>query len=277
MSGPAADRRLAGRVAIVTGASRGIGRCIALTLAGAGASVALASRTLSDLEAVAAEIEAAGGICASFPTDIRVEADVTGLVERTIARFGRLDIVVNNAGMGVFKPLAETTQEEWDRIMEVNARGPFLLCRAAVPYLRRQPRQPGTDGEGHRRGAPPGDAVDDQTALGGQPRSTIVNIASVVAVKGYANQAAYSASKHALYGMSKALAREVQSDGIRVHVISPGGVDTALSARARPDLGRAGLMRPQEIADIVLFLVTRDGNAVIDEINVRRERAMPWA
>jgi NAD(P)-dependent dehydrogenase (short-subunit alcohol dehydrogenase family) len=307
MSGPAADRRLAGRVAIVTGASRGIGRCIALTLAGAGASVALASRTLSDLEAVAAEIEAAGGICASFPTDIRVEADVTGLVERTIARFGRLDIVVNNAGMGVFKPLAETTQEEWDRIMEVNARGPFLLCRAAVPYLRRQPRQPGTDGEGHhrgappgdavhgqgalggqprqpgtdgeghRRGAPPGDAVDDQTALGGQPRSTIVNIASVVAVKGYANQAAYSASKHALYGMSKALAREVQSDGIRVHVISPGGVDTDLSARARPDLGRAGLMRPQEIADIVLFLVTRDGNAVIDEINVRRERAMPWA
>jgi 3-oxoacyl-[acyl-carrier protein] reductase len=226
---------------------------------------------------VAAEIEAAGGICASFPTDIRVEADVTGLVERTIARFGRLDIVVNNAGMGVFKPLAETTQEEWDRIMEVNARGPFLLCRAAVPYLRRQPRQPGTDGEGHRRGAPPGDAVDDQTALGGQPRSTIVNIASVVAVKGYANQAAYSASKHALYGMSKALAREVQSDGIRVHVISPGGVDTDLSARARPDLGRAGLMRPQEIADIVLFLVTRDGNAVIDEINVRRERAMPWA
>jgi 3-oxoacyl-[acyl-carrier protein] reductase len=277
MSGPAADRRLAGRVAIVTGASRGIGRCIALTLAGAGASVALASRTLSDLEAVAAEIEAAGGICASFPTDIRVEADVTGLVERTIARFGRLDIVVNNAGMGVFKPLAETTQEEWDRIMEVNARGPFLLCRAAVPYLRRQPRQPGTDGEGHHRGAPPGDAVDDQTALGGQPRSTIVNIASVVAVKGYANQAAYSASKHALYGMSKALAREVQSDGIRVHVISPGGVDTDLSARARPDLGRAGLMRPQEIADIVLFLVTRDGNAVIDEINVRRERAMPWA
>jgi 3-oxoacyl-[acyl-carrier protein] reductase len=241
------EKPLDAKVAIVTGAGRGIGRCIALTLARNGARISLTSRTPSELDAVRHEIEAEGGEAASFPADVRLESDVSSLVERTVARFGRLDILVNNAGMGIFKPLAETTAGEWDQIMAVNARGPFLLCRAAIPLLRRQ------------------------------ERSTIVNIASVVAVKGYANQAAYAASKHALYGMSKALAREVQPDGIRVHVISPGGVDTELSARARPDLDRAGLMLPQEIADIVLFLVTRAGNAVIDEINVRRESATPWA
>jgi 3-oxoacyl-[acyl-carrier protein] reductase len=241
------EKPLAGKVAIVTGAGRGIGRCIALTLAGSGAALALASRTAAELEALRAEIEAAGGSAASFPTDIRIEAAAAALVEHTVQHFGRLDILVNNAGMGIFKPLVKTTADEWDQIMAANARGPFLLCRAAIPHLRRQ------------------------------PRSSIVNIASVVAVKGYANQAAYAASKHALYGMSKALAREVQPDGIRVHVISPGGVDTELSARARPDLDRAGLMQPQEIADIVLFLTTREGSAVIDEINVRREGATPWA
>ena len=238
---------LESRVAIVTGAGRGIGRCIALTLARNGVRVSLASRTLSELETVRHEIEAEGGEAASFPADVTLESDVSSLVKRTVERFGRLDILVNNAGMGIFKPLVETTAGEWDQIMRVNARGPFLLCRAAIPHLRQQ------------------------------THSTIVNIASVVAVKGYANQAAYSASKHALLGMSKALARELQPDGIRVHVISPGGVDTELSAHARPDLDRAGLMQAQEIADIVLFLVTREGKAVIDEINVRRESATPWA
>jgi 3-oxoacyl-[acyl-carrier protein] reductase len=241
------DNPLAGKVAIVTGAGRGIGRCIALTLARSGARVALAARTLPELESVRAEIEAFAGEAASFRADVSREADIESFVERTAERFGRLDILVNNAGLGVFKPLAQTTTDEWDRIMAVNARGPFLLCRAAIPHLRRQ------------------------------PRSIIVNIASVVAIKGYANQAAYAASKHALYGMSKSLAREVQSDGIRVHVISPGGVDTELSAQARPDLDRMCLIQPQEIADIVLFLTTREGNAVIDEIDVRRETSTPWA
>ena len=234
-------------VAIVTGASRGIGRCIAMTLARNGVRVSLSSRTPGELEAVRCEIEKEGGEAASFPADMTVEADLVALVERTVERFGRLDILVNNAGIGIFKPLVETTSSEWDQIMAVNARGPFLLCRASIPYLRQQ------------------------------ARSIIVNIASVVAVKGCANQAAYAASKHALYGMSKALAREVQPAGIRVHVISPGGVDTELSALARPDLDRTDLMQAQEIADIVLFLVTRQGNAVIDEVNVRRETATPWA
>jgi 3-oxoacyl-[acyl-carrier protein] reductase len=241
------EKPLQAKVAIVTGAGRGIGRSIALSLARNGARVSLAARTESELKAVQAEIEAFGGQAVSYPTDISRESEVIALVRDTVERFGRLDILINNAGIGVFGPLVETTTEQWDRVMAVNARGPFLLCREAIPYLR-------------QRG-----------------QAFIINITSVVGVKGYTNQAAYSASKHAVMGMTKAMAREVQSDGIRVHAIGPGGVDTDLAGQARPDLERSVLIRPEEIADIVLFLVTRQGNAVIDEIRVRRAASTPWA
>lgn len=244
---PHEERSLEGQAAIVTGASRGIGRSIALILARNGAAVSLAARTEADLQAVQKEIEAFGGRATSFVTDVSQESEVIRLVHSTVERLGRLDIVVNNAGIGIFGPLADTTTEQWDRIMAVNARGPFLLCREAIPYLQRQ---------------------------GG---GFVINIASVVAVKGYANQAAYGASKHALLGMSKALAKEVQPDGIRIHVLCPGGVDTQLVGQARPDLDQSVLIQPEEIADLVLFLVTRRGNAVIDEIHVRRATSTPWA
>jgi 3-oxoacyl-[acyl-carrier protein] reductase len=234
------------RVAIVTGAGRGIGRCIALVLAGAGARVALAARSVPELQAVQAEIAAAGGTADVFPTDMAREADSVRLVQAVVERWRRLDIVVNNAGTGSFGPLEQMTAAQWDEMMAVNARGPFLLCREALPHLRRC-----------------------ESAF-------IVNISSVAGLRGYVNQAGYSASKYALMGMTKVLAREVQADGIRVHALCPGSTDTDLIGDARPDLDRSILMRPEEIAEIVLFLVTRRGNAVIDEIDVRRAGAVPW-
>jgi len=238
---------LDGKVAVVTGASRGIGRAIALRLARNGVRVAMAARTEPDLLAACREIESFGGEAAAIRADMASEPDVKQLVESAVERFGALDIVVNNAGIGVFGPIENTPADDWDRVMAVNARGPFLLCREAIPYLKQN---------------------------GGA--SWIVNIGSVVSVKGYVNQAVYTASKHALMGMTKVLAQEVQQYGIRVHTICPGGVDTEMIARARPDLDRSVLMRPDEIAEIVLFLLTQSGTAVVDEVNVRRATSEPW-
>ena len=246
------DPRLGGKVAIVTGAGRGIGRAIACSLAREGALIALAARTGSELSAVKTEIErmVEGAQDRSHraivvPTDLTVEADVKNLVRAVEQTFGRLDILVNNAGIAVKGLLAETTTEEWDRTMAVNARAPFLLCREAIPMLKN---------------------------TGG---GCIVNIVSVVGKKGYVAQGAYAASKHALMGMTKVLAMEVKADGIRVHAICPGGVATDMIAKTRPELDPDVLISPEEIADIVLFLVTRSGNAVIDEIDVRRAASDP--
>ena len=237
---------LDGKVAIVTGAGRGIGRSIARALVESGVKTSLAARSAHELDLVREEIEAMGGQAACFPTDIGSEAEAVALVRDTVDHFGRLDILINNAGLGIFGSLVDTSTEVWDDIMRVNARGPFILCRESIPHLKEQ------------------------------KRSYIVNISSVVGVKGYVNQSAYAASKHALMGMTKALAREVRDLGIRVHAICPGGVDTQLVGNARPDLDKSVLMHPEEIADVVLFLVTRAGNAVIDEIHLRRESSTPW-
>ena len=238
---------LDGKVAIVTGASRGIGRAVAMMLGRNGVKVTAAARTEQDLLDVCEEIESCGGQSLAVRTDMTSEEDVKQLVRAAVERFGALDIVVNNAGIGVFGPLEQMKTQDWDRIMAVNVRGPFLLCREAIPHLKQS-----------------------------HDITWIINICSVVGVKGYASQAAYTASKHALLGITKALAAELKEYGIRVHAICPGGVDTALVAQSRPDLDRSVLMQPEEIAEIVLFLLTRSPNAVVDQINVRRATSEPW-
>lgn len=238
---------LTSRVAIVTGAGRGIGRAIAVSLASAGVRVVLAARTAEQLNQTRTAIERAGGSALSVTTDVSREDDVRRLVAAALNAYERLDIVVNNAAAGRFGPLESTTAEDWDMVMGVNVRGPFLVCREALAHLRKQ------------------------------PVSWIVNVASVVAVKGYVNQSLYTASKHALLGMTKSLAREVQKDNVRVHAILPGGVDTEFVGGARPDLDRSVLISPQEVADAVLYLVGQSGIAITDEIHIRRSAATPWA
>ena len=234
---------LEGQTAIVTGAGRGIGRAIAMTLAACGVKVALAARTEEQLRAVQSEIQTAGGAAEVFPTDITDDSNITALLEGAVERFGGLDILINNAGMVKVAPLAETSAEDWDRTMAVNVSAPFVLCRQAIEYLKQR------------------------------PCPHIINITSALAIKTYAGHGAYTASKHALLGMTRTLAKEVNDMGILVHAIHPGGVDTGM----RFDEDRAILMNPQPIADAVIFLLTIEPSGTVDEIRVRRTVAPPWA
>lgn len=236
-----------GAVALVTGASRGIGRAIARKLAAEGLSLALCARSQKQLEGLREELSSCGVDIFLCPGDLADPAFPPLFVHRTFEHFGRIDVVVNNAGVALSRSIEETTLEEWEFQMAVNVRAPFLVCREALPYLRRS------------------------------PLATIINVSSVVGTKGYIRQGAYTASKHALMGFTKVLARELHPEGIRVHIIAPGGVSTDLIAAMRPDLLGEKLIAPEEIAEIVWFLlVLRSGNAVIDEVNVRRASNEPW-
>lgn len=237
---------ISGRVALVTGAGRGIGRSISLALAAAGARVFLTSRTASQLDDTAREIRAGGHEAEYLPADVSSEDGVEELFLRLKERFGRLDVVVNNAGTGISGPLAEFSAADFDTLMAINARGVFLCCRKAMQMM-----------------------VPDRSGY-------IINISSVVGFKGYANQAAYAASKHAVMGITKALAVEAQPHGIRVSAILPGAVDTGLMDALRPDLDKALLMKPEDVADAVLFLLSLSESAAVDEIYIRRRTSAPF-
>lgn len=227
-------------VAIVTGASRGIGRAIALRLAREGFDLALAARTEADLEAAARECEAAGASALAVRSDVSREEDVKRLFDDTRERFGRLDLLVNNAGLGVYGPLVETTLDDYERMMGVNLRGVFLCSREAMRWM---------------------------TQAG---RGTIVNVASVVGIKGYANQSLYTASKHGVVGLTKVIAEEGREHGIRAHVICPGGVATDMVSQARPDIRPEELLQPEDVADLVLYLVNLPARAMVDIVHLRR-------
>jgi len=235
-------------VALITGASRGIGRSVAVKLAGLGYDLALAARSLSGLEDTGRAAAAAGaGDWAAFPADLAADGAGEDLVDAVLERFGRLDTLVNNAGAVFSGSVDDTGAEDWDRMLSLNARSPFLLTRAALPALRRS------------------------------DSATIVNIGSVVSFKGYENQAAYAASKHALAGWTKVLARELHNEGIRVHLVAPGGVATDLVRHVRPDIDPSTLISPEDIADAVGFLMTYRGNGAIDVLDIRREGKTPFA
>lgn len=237
---------LKGKISLITGASGGIGSCIARRFAQDGISLALLGRSKEKLAATAASVREYGVETLLLPGDLLDDAYLEDCFAAVKERFGGLDILVNNAGIALSRSFEETTMAEFDRIMALNARVPYLACHLALPLLRCS------------------------------ECASILNIASVVAHKGYPLQSAYAASKHALAGFTKSLASEVYREDIRVHLISPGGVFTDMVRIARPDLTGEDMILPEDIAEIAAFFIEHRTNAVIDEICVHRSGKEPF-
>ena len=230
------------KVCVITGASGGIGSAIANALFACGVKLVLMGRDEEKLKKTAD-----GRDCLILPGDIRNDDYIKQAIEKTAEKYGKIDFLINNAGVAQSKAFEEISMEEYDMIMETNVRAPFLLCKCALEHLQKS------------------------------SCATVINIASVTAHKGYALQSVYAASKHALLGLSKALSKEYYQKGIRVHVISPGGVFTDMVKISRPDLTSDGMILPEDIAETVLYLIKMRGSAAVaDEIELHRETKEPF-
>jgi NAD(P)-dependent dehydrogenase (short-subunit alcohol dehydrogenase family) len=233
---------LEGKVAVITGASRGLGRAMAVALGGAGVKLALVSRDRGKLEETAAEAAKVGADAAIFQVDVTDEDQVRKLEHDVIARFGAADILINNAGIAIRKTVVDYTLEEWHDVMDTNLTSVFLMCRSFVPHMR---------GRGYGR---------------------IINISSIMAHISLPLRGAYSASKAGVIGFTRALALELATDGISVVAISPGPFATEMTAplRSSPEqlqqfnssvpMQRWG--EPDEIGKLALFLCS-DGAGYI--------------
>jgi NAD(P)-dependent dehydrogenase (short-subunit alcohol dehydrogenase family) len=256
---PRRPAALADRVVIVTGAARGLGRAIATRSAEAGARVVLADREAAEGEAVAAEIVAAGGVAIAVATDVSRLADLERLCEAAVARFGRIDGLVNNAGVNFVKPVLEVTEAEWDRVLDIDLKGSFFLTQFAARQMVAQ--------------RPAGGAI--------------VQIASVHTVAAVAGAAPYDAAKHGMVGFTKAAAVELAPHGVRVNLLSPGLCRTTIweglvaaapSEQACLDYWQSQIpggrpIEPEEIADAAIFLLS-DASRAITGVNLVADLGM---
>jgi 3-oxoacyl-[acyl-carrier protein] reductase len=227
--------KLEGKVAVVTGSAQGIGRAIALGLAAEGASVVVADLQGDKASGVAAEIEGAGRKAFGIECDVASELSVKRLAQQTFERFGRIDILVNDAGVYLKAPVVAITEENWDRTIDVNLGGNFLCCRAFIPAMRKQ------------------------------KSGRIISIASGIAHYGAKEFAPYAASKAAIIGLVKSLARELGPDGITVNAICPGAANTAMprTHRSEEDLMQrlranplGHVLEPEDFVGPVVFLAS---------------------
>jgi 3-oxoacyl-[acyl-carrier protein] reductase len=237
-----AMQSIRGKVALVTGGSRGIGLAIARALAADGVQVAVTGRSAAHLSAARPKIEATGpGGVETLQADMRRYAEVKKAVDATVSRFGGLDFLVNNAGIGIFTDVASMTPEQWSEVIETNLTGPFNACHAALPHLR---------------------------ARGG---GFIINISSLAGKNPFAQGAAYCASKSGLNAFSEALMQEVRDDNIRVSYVLPGSVATGFSS-GDDAKGADWKISPAEVAEVVLNLLRHDARSLPSRVELRPSR-----
>ena len=245
------DQVLDGTVALVTGASSGIGEAAARALAAQGASVALAARRKDRLDSLAAGIRDEGGTALVLESDITDEAQATGVVERTVAELGRLDTLVNNAGVMLLGPAVDAPLSEWQRMVDLNVLGLLYCSHAALPHLLR--------------------------AAGDGPRQVadMVNISSVAGRVARNGNGVYSLTKHGVGAFSESLRQELAKRYVRVSLVEPGATATELASHNRPEVldgirNQFGqLMEAGDIADAVTYVVTRPRHVAVNEMLIR--------
>lgn len=243
--GPGADGGLAGRVALVTGATSGLGRAVAIGLASAGADVALLGRREGDLAEVSHEVASRGVRGLPVPIDLARTDQLAAVVDRVVGELGGLAVLVNAAGTDVPAAAEQLSLADWERVVAVNLTAPFALTKAAIPHLR--------------------------SGGGG----LVVNVSSVAGRRGWANASAYCATKFALTGLTQSLAAEVRADGIRVCVLYPGAMNTNWGVFDRPtDTAGPGpvdarqALDPSVVADLIVWMATAPGQPVLNEVTV---------
>ncbi len=223
--------RLKDKVAVVTGGGRGIGKAIALAMAGEGADVVVLSRTITEIEDVAAKIRELGCQGSAWKVDVKDETQVREAVRKIMDQCGRVDILVNNAGVVHIQPLIEMATEHWEKTLSVNLTGTFLITKYVLPQMIRR------------------------------KSGCIINIASEAGLKGFANFSAYCTAKFGLIGLTKALAKEMESYHINVNAICPALVGTQMSREVK-SAKEWKLMQPKDIADVAVFLATPEARAI---------------
>jgi NADP-dependent 3-hydroxy acid dehydrogenase YdfG len=245
--------RLDGTVALVTGASSGIGEATARELAARGAAVAVAARRKDRLDALVGAIEADGGRALAIEADITDEAQARGAVQRTVGELGRLDTVVNNAGVMLLGPALDAPLEEWERMVAINLQGLLYVSHAALEHLVR--------------------AAED----GSRQVSDLVNVSSVAGRRANAGSGVYNLTKHGVGAFSEALRQELATRRVRVSLVEPGAVATELTDHLRPGVReqmRAGSaeiepLEAADIADAIAYIVTRPRRVAVNEVLIR--------
>jgi NADP-dependent 3-hydroxy acid dehydrogenase YdfG len=231
--------KLKNKIAVITGAGKGIGRAASELFLKEGASVALNSRTKSDLDELVKRNSSYRDKILTVTGDISDELVIKQLIEETISKFKRIDILVNNAGFGKFANLVDSTTKDFDEMFNTNVRAMYILTRDFLPYMIKQ-----------REG-------------------TIINIASIAGKNGVPGGAIYSAAKHAVMGLSRSLMFEVRRQGIRVIAICPGSVDTEFFRETSSELINESMLTPDDIAHTILYAASLPKNATVNEIELR--------